>query len=965
MVLDWKKYEDKAREAVTEGIVLLKNENNVLPLEAGSKIAVFGRMQNNYYKSGTGSGGMVNVDKVWSIMDALELEDVKINEDIRQRYLEFEKELPFNKGVGFGNEPWSQPEMPLDPKKVEEASQESDVAIVVIGRTAGEEQDFTDTPGAYRLAAFEVDMLEKVRNAFEKVILLMNTCAVLDMTDIERISPDAILMIWTGGEIGGLGTSDVLMGRVSPSGHLTDSIIKSLEDASASKYFGNLNSNAYGEDIYVGYRYYETFNKDAVLYPFGYGLSYTQFEIMANAFAMDDKPCIDIPKISTVPFSVSITVTVKNIGDYAGKEVIQSYVSLPQGKLGQPALQLVGFAKTKLLEPGESQTLEISTTRSTYASYDDSGVTGNPYAYQYEAGEYKFFIGNNVRSLQAAGGFVLTQPYVIEKLSRQMAPSRAFQRIRPEEQADGTFKIAYEDVPFDANGLVEAARAAGEEASAAKRFADDLKALADQPDCKPYTGDQGIKLKDVRDKKASMEDFLAQLSDEDLTAIVRGEGMGSPRVTPGTAAAFGGVSNRLNAFGIPAGCCSDGPSGMRLDCGARAFSLPSGTMLACTWNTELNTELYSFQSIEMYKNNVDALLGPGINIHRHPLNGRNFEYFSEDPFLTGQIASAQIKGLQSAGNTGTIKHFCANNQESNRNLLESVVSERALRQIYLKPFELAVKNGANSVMTSYGVVNGIWTNSRHDLNTEILRGEWGFQGIVMTDWWSNIGDLETGYSKNDFARMVRAGNDFYAVCAEAAVNSTNDNLMKEVEEGTLTRGQLVRNAHHICQFLMNTHAMARMLGEDEKVELLNYVSSEKDLDPSKIHYVEIKDGASIDMRDVCTDRGEEFVFGVDAVERGLYKISFTASSDLEELAQINVTLFVQNIPYRNFSFTGTHGEDVTLSQEMLFHNRYETIRMHFGGSGLAAKEMRFDLLKPDSEFSDADVKAFYESFGVS
>lgn len=187
--------------------------------------------------------------------------------------------------------------------------------------------------------AFEVDMLEKVRNAFEKVILLMNTCAVLDMTDIERISPDAILMIWTGGEIGGLGTSDVLMGRVSPSGHLTDSIIRSLEDASASKYFGNLNSNAYGEDIYVGYRYYETFNKDAVLYPFGYGLSYTQFEIMANAFAMDDKPCIDIPKISTVPFSVSITVTVKNIGDYAGKEVIQSYVSLPQGKLGQPALQ--------------------------------------------------------------------------------------------------------------------------------------------------------------------------------------------------------------------------------------------------------------------------------------------------------------------------------------------------------------------------------------------------------------------------------------------------------------------------------------------------------------------------------------------------------------------------------------------------------------------------------------------------
>ncbi|SDW27626.1 beta-glucosidase [Lachnospiraceae bacterium KHCPX20] len=936
MILDWKQYEEKAKQAVAEGVVLLKNEKDVLPLEKKSRVSVFGRMQNNYYKSGTGSGGMVNVDKVWGVMDALEQEDIILNDRLKETYLAFEQKVPFNKGMGFGNEPWSQPEMPIEEADVKAAADESEVAIVILGRTAGEEQDFTDTPGAYRLSELEVELLRKVRCHFSKMILLLNVTAPLDMSEIHSISPDAVMMIWAGGEIGGLGTADVLMGRISPSGHLSDTILHSLSDASAHGYFGDLKENRYAEDIYVGYRYYETFCKEKVLYPFGYGLSYTTFEIKTGEAVFERK---EVDGKDTV----EVKVEVKNTGNRSGKEVVQLYVSVPQGKLGQPSLALVAFAKTKELAPGESEWITLTGCSYYFASYDDLGVTGYPHAYVHEAGDYRFFAGNNVRDVAEVGRYTLEQNELVQQLSVQMAPVKGFQRIRPQLAEDGSYQIAWEEVPAGEN-------------------VDDQKAREDQPDCKPYTGDRGIKLWEVRDKKASMDDFLAQLSEEDLAAIVRAEGMGSPRVTPGTAAAFGGVSDRLVAYGIPAACCSDGPSGMRLDCGARAFSLPSGTLLACTWNTKLNQELYAFLSLEMYKNHVDVLLGPGINIHRYPLNGRNFEYFSEDPYLTGCMASAQIKGLQAAGNTGTIKHFCANNQEKCRQSVDSIVSERALRQIYLKGFEIAVRGGADSVMTTYGPVNGIWTNSRHDLNTEILRREWGFTGIVMTDWWADIGDLEHGVSKNDFARMVRAGNDFYAVCPEAGVNSTGDNLLEELEEGSLGRGQLVRCAANICGFLMHTNAMTRLLKEDEKMELVNYTATKKEIDPSDVSYVKISDGTCLDLTGQNTDRGSEYVFGIDVMEKGFYRMSFTGSSELSERSQINVALFIQNIPIANFSFHGTGGEDMTLDTKLLLNTKYETVRIYFAGGGLTAKQIKFTLIKPAEEITEEEIAAFYHSF---
>ena len=272
----------------------------------------------------------------------------------------------------------------------------------------------------------------------------------------------------------------------------------------------------------------------------------------------------------------------------------------------------------------------------------------------------------------------------MEECSQNVAPVLPFERMKPEIKEDGSVFMDHDPVPT------------GREVDAEKRCQALPKEIS-------YTGDQGYKLKDVADKKITMEQFIAQFDDDDLSCIIRGEGMGSPKVTPGTAAAYGGVSEHLRQMGIPCGCCSDGPSGMRIDCGIKAFSLPNGTLMACTFNLPLIEKLYSFTGREMISNKIDNILGPGMNIHRNPLNGRNFEYFSEDPYLTGKMAVAQIRGLKNAGVTGTIKHFAGNNQETKRTESDSVMSERALREIYLKGFEIAVISATPRTNTKHSL----------------------------------------------------------------------------------------------------------------------------------------------------------------------------------------------------------------------------------------------------------------------
>lgn len=908
-ILDWNKYLDTAAKMVSEGIVMLKNENNALPLDTNKEVAVFGRIQFHYYKSGTGSGGMVNVTKVVNILDGLIDNGVKVNEKLLGTYRKWDKENPFDLGEGWGGEPWSQKEMPLDEGLVKETAKSCETAIVIIGRTAGEEQDNRLEAGSYLLSDDEIAMLTVVREHFKKVVLLLNVGNIIDMTDINRIAPDAVLYVWQGGMTGGKGTADVLTGKVSPSGKLPDTIAYKASDYPSDANFGREeNRDIYAEDIYVGYRYFETFAKEKVLYPFGFGLSYTEFEIKTE-------------KAEITEGAVKLSVSVKNIGSYKGKEVIEVYCEAPQGRLGKAARVLCGFEKTRELVPQEEQVVEIAVDIAKLASYDDSGVTGNKSCYVLEAGEYKFYVGSDVRSAEYACSFEQGEDLVTERLTQSLAPVESFERIKPVCEG-GAFSIGREAVPVS------------EVDESARRLEKLPKEIA-------YTGDKGIKLWDVKNGKNTMDEFIAQLSDYDLSCIIRGEGMGSPRVTAGTASAFGGVSENLNGFGIPAGCCSDGPSGMRLDCGTKAFSLPNGTMIASSFNKELTSELFTFMGLEMAANKVDCLLGPGMNIHRHPLNGRNFEYFSEDPFLTGKMAAAELKGMAGAGVTGTIKHFCANNRETNRHFIDSVVSERALREIYLKGFEIAVKEGgASSVMTTYGIVNGLWTAGNFDLNTVILREEWGFKGFTMTDWWANINVRGKEPDKTDLAAMARAQNDVYMVCPDGEKN--DDNTLAALENGGIERCELQRNAANICGFLLHTNALKRAEGIGDTVKVINREDEEQE-DDKPVQFYKVDRDITLDLSDVDTKKGTSYSFALDLSNFGIYRVIVTASSTQSELAQIPMTLFSMGTAVGTFTFNGTDGKAVSMEKETPMFSRFTTFRIYFAQNGLDLHSIRFEL----------------------
>lgn len=919
-VLDFEKYTAKARQAVAEGQVLLLNQNHVLPLPKGSHVAVFGRMQLHYYKSGTGSGGMVNVNKVTGILEALEeSEDVQVYEPLVGVYREWEKDHPFDEGVGWGNEPWSQEEMELNEALVEEAAEKNEYAIVILARTAGEDKDNKMLEGAYCLTSIEEDMLQKVRKSFAKMIVLLNTGNIMDMSFMDQYRPDAVMYVWQGGMIGGLGTVDVLTGKVCPSGRLSDTIAAQMSDYPADPYFGGLEQNLYVEDIYVGYRYFESAAKSKVLYPFGFGLSYTTFSMEADGFSYAEN-------------QVSFVMKVTNTGSVAGKEVVQVYAKAPLGKLGKPARVLIDFKKTKELMPGECETLTFAIPTSVFASYNEVSTAGMPVGWVLEAGEYTIYAGGNVRDVYAVGSFTLDELQIVEECRNALAPTTAFKRMKmtaanEHAEAAGVYEIAMEEVPL-------------------RVVSPEEKRNAELPESCEITGDRGIKLADVKAGKATLDEFVAQLTEEELASIVRGEGMGSPKVTAGTAAAFGGVTKSLLEKGIPCGCCDDGPSGMRLDSGMKAFSLPNGTLLACTFNTQLNEELYAFTAVEMIKNRVDILLGPGMNIHRHPLNGRNFEYFSEDPLLTGKMAAAQVRGLKSAGVTGSLKHFCGNNQETRRHTSNSIISERALREIYLRGFEIAVKEAkADAVMTTYGPVNGIWTSSNYDLVTDILRKQWGFEGVAMTDWWAYVCREGDKPAKTDFATMVKAQNDLYMVCPDSEKNEHGDNTVESLHDGSLTLGELQRCAKNICRFMMNTHAFMRMQNEEDTIEILGAEEGFEEC-VGDLTYYKVDREVVIDLSNHEISKGTSIDFALDLEQLGYYKAELTAKSDLGELAQIPVTLSFAGTPRGVYTFNGTNGQWVTQTREADLGMKYAIMRLYFPQNGIEVKQIKFVYDRP-------------------
>ena len=562
-IFDWKEYAKTAREAVSEGCVLLRNENRALPIREGETVSVFGRSQFNYYKSGTGSGGMVNTPYVVSILDALdEEENITVNPVLRKVYEDWVEEHPFDIGKGWANEPWCQEEMELSEDVVKEAKEQSDIALIILGRTAGEDKDNSATEGSYLLTQKEKDMIAAVCKEFDRVAVILNVGNVIDMQFVEDYKPQAVMYVWQGGMEGGHGVVDVLTGRVTPSGHLTDTIVKSIDDYPSTAHFGAEIFNEYWEDIYVGYRYFETAAKDKVVYPFGFGLSYTTFSQSIDAFSVSET-------------DVTVDVTVTNTGDVSGKEVVQVYYEPAQGALSKPVRNLIRFAKTKELAPGESEKITLTFAIDEMASFDDSGVTGHAFAYILEKGEYGIYVGTNVRDAQKSGVVLLEEDKVTQQLTEACAPTQKFDRMVLKVQADGSVEEIAEPAPL--------------------RTIDLKKRMEEKrPESVPYTGDKGYRFKDIMEGTVSVKEYLAQLSDEDLICMSRGEGMCSNKVTPGIAGSFGGVTESLQSFGMPIAGCADGPSGIRMDCGTKAFANPNGTLLACSFNTDIVEKLYQW-----------------------------------------------------------------------------------------------------------------------------------------------------------------------------------------------------------------------------------------------------------------------------------------------------------------------------------------------------------------------------------
>ena len=708
--------------------------------------------------------------------------------------------------------------------------------------------------------------------------------------------------------------ADVLTGKVCACGKLTDTIAQSIEDYPSTENFGDPFKNYYKEDIYVGYRYFETFAKDKVLYPFGYGLSYTSFGIKAEILKNSEE-------------ELTVAAEVVNTGAVKGKEVVQVYAKVPQGKLGNPARRLIGFAKTGELKPGEKEEVVIVIPKYDLTSYDDSGVTGHKSCYVLEEGTYEIFVGSDVRSAESAGCYE-EKFRVVEKLQEACAPVEKFSRMKAVLMPDGSYQVVTEKVPVRTVDPQERRK-------------------QNLPETLAYTGDKGYKLVDVLDGKVSMENFVAQISEEDLIAMFRGEGMCSPKVTPGTAAAFGGVTESMKALGIPVGCCADGPSGIRMDCGTKAFSLPNGTALGCTFNTELVSDLYEMTGKELRLNKIDSLLGPGMNIHRNPLNGRNFEYISEDPLLTGRICAAQVKAMAKSGIGSTIKHFCGNNQEVGRSTSDSVMSERCLREIYLKGFEMAVREGgARSVMTTYGSVNGLWTAGSYDLCTTILRKEWGFEGIVMTDWWAKSNYEGHQAEVQVKAPMVAAQNDIYMVVSDAKANPEKDDVEEMLHAGKLTLGELQRNGANILGFLLKSPSILLLTDRicAEELEAMNTKEAD-DVDAGDL----IAITSDPETQEMVVDgsllhpaKGNTDILAVTNDYMGEFTVKFVLRSELGELAQLPISVFMDNIHKMTVSVQGTNGKWVEESRpfDMSFgHNHY--IKLYYGADNLEIKEILF------------------------
>ncbi|MCR5144194.1 MAG: glycoside hydrolase family 3 C-terminal domain-containing protein [Lachnospiraceae bacterium] len=767
---------EQVRKLAEEGIVLLKNDNKVLPITEDKCVSVFGRIQYDWFYVGYGSGGDVHAPYKISLFEGFDNAGINYNKNLRKVYEDWCQESDNEASHGFwGHWPYFHEEMPLTSEQVSVAKAASDVAIVIIGRAAGEDRENKLEQGSYYITDEEHDMMRKVCKEFEHVILVMDCGNIIDMSFVDEYNFEGIVYAWQLGQENGNALANVLSGKVNPSGRLSDTIAINYEDYPSASSFGKKEFNNYFEDIYVGYRYFETFAKEKVKYPFGYGLSYTTFDIITDSVvrnASDD--------------GFEFNIRVKNTGDVAGKEVVQIYVSAPEGKLKKPTLVLAAYDKTEIIQHGADVDLSIEVFDHDIASFDDCGITGFEDSFVLEAGKYIYKVGANVRDARDVFDNEIDENICVEKCNKVMSPKETFGVLDSIDPKTNMFR----------RGSVTVA-----DTKLRERILDNLPTEIQQ------TEDKGIKLIDVKNGKNTLEEFIAQLSDKDLSDISRGEGMmGSTLGTEGNAGVFGGITPELRDKGIPPLVTADGPAGLRLK--RYATLLPCGTAIACTWNHKLIEETFVLIGKEGRHYEVDVNLSPGMNIHRNPLCGRNFEYYSEDPMLSGRVAAATVRGIQQGGISACAKHFACNNQEYNRTHNDSRVSMRALREIYLKNFEYCVKeSNPDNIMTSYNKVNGVWSHYNYELVTTVLRDEWGYEGNVMTDWWMRKAAMPEFPKIKNNAYRVRAQVDVYMPGNLNYLKKTyvyDSEILDTLNKPDgLTRAELQRTAANVLRYAMS------------------------------------------------------------------------------------------------------------------------------------------------------------------
>ena len=753
-----------SKNAAKEGMVLLKNNGGILPFASGTKLALFGISTFDYVKGGGGSGD-VTVSYTTDLYDGFKkLNDrVEVCEELCDFYRNYIQEIS-----DTFYWPGQKPEPELPDALCESVRKYTDTAVISISRFSGEgwDRDLKGHPmyekGDFYLSNTEMAMVEQVKKHFPKIVVVMN---VGGMVDTEWFcNEDAIqgvLMAWQGGIEGGTAAAELLCGIGNPSGKLTDTFAKQLEDYPSTENFHESELYVdYLEDIYVGYRYFETIPGAAekVNYPFGFGLSYTSFDWEIRGIEQNDG-------------KFTAKVYVQNVGKVAGKEVIQVYLEAPHGKLGKPHRSLIAFQKTELLQPGCTQELSLTWDLSTMASYDDLGKVAKA-AYILEKGEYNFYIGNSVRNtIHSDYVYNLEDDVIVQQLSTKIQPNALKKRML----ADGS----YEELPTFEKNIESCDFMPEVPLEVLDNVYTPMRLVSTVPRGRIESNIHWFD--EVAEGKITLDEFVSQLPDEAICYMLGGQ----PNFGIANTCGFGNLPD----YGVPNAMTADGPAGVRIkeECGVYTTAFPCSTQVACTWDPKIAYAIGEAGAKELKENNLAIWLTPAINIHRSPLCGRNFEYYSEDPFVAGIMAAGMVRGIQSQKVSASVKHFALNNKETNRKESDSRVSERAAREIYLKAFEIIVKTADPwYIMSSYNLINGVRASECGELLTDILRGEWGFGGMVSSDW----------HVHSEHFVEINAGNDI------RMPGGFPERLLMAMEKGAITRETLEISAKRVLNMLL-------------------------------------------------------------------------------------------------------------------------------------------------------------------